>query len=269
MPELPEVEFCARRLREWTTGRRIVDAQAQAGPPLRDLTPEAFAVGLRDRRIDGVERLGKQLFVRLDGDATLLVHLGMTGKFVREHRDAADRAGERARLALDDGRSLRFVDPRRFGRLRLLATPDVPLHPEIASLGEDALAVCARPGGLAAILRGRRPIKVALMDQSVLAGVGNIYASEALFAAGISPDAPAGSLTPDRADALALHLRACMLESLEREKDSEIAYLHEGGAENPFRIYGRKGEPCPACGDPVRRVEHAGRGTYFCPRCQT
>jgi formamidopyrimidine-DNA glycosylase len=268
VPELPEVEFCARRLREWATGRRVVDAQAQPGKPLRDLTPEAFAAGLRGRRVERIDRRGKQLFVHLDADTTLLAHLGMTGKFVRVDRDAEPRAGERARLALDDGHTLSFVDPRRFGRLRLLPTADVPRHPEIACLGEDALDVCARPGALAGVLRGRRPIKVALMDQSVLAGVGNIYASEALFAAGIPPDAPAGSLAAAQVDALAHHLRACMVDSLEREKDSEIAYLHEGDAENPFRIYGRKGEPCPVCGEPIRRAEHAGRGTYYCPRCQ-
>lgn len=268
MPELPEVEFCARRLRDWAVGRRIGAVWAAPGKPLRDISPAALAAGLRDRRVEGVARLGKQLFVRLDAERVLLAHLGMTGKFVRLEPASPPRAGERVRLDLDDGSALAFVDPRRFGRLRLLAEAEARRHPEVAKLGEDALELCARPRALGAVLRGRRPVKVALMDQTVLAGVGNIYASEALFAARISPDAPASSLTPAQVDALAHHLRACMLESIEREQDAEIAYLHEADSANPFRVYGRAGEPCPVCGEPIRRTVHAGRGTFSCPRCQ-
>jgi formamidopyrimidine-DNA glycosylase len=119
------------------------------------------------------------------------------------------------------------------------------------------------------VLRGRRPVKVALMDQSALAGVGNIYASEALFGARIHPSTPAGDLTEAQADALARQMLAVMQASLEREQDDEIAYLHSGEAvENPFRVYGHEGEPCPACGAPIAREVHAGRSTFWCPRCQ-
>lgn len=273
MPELPEVEFCARRLRDWAVRRRIVAVHALPGPPLRDVTPAALEVGLRGRRVVGVDRRGKQLFVRLEGDLVLLAHLGMTGKFIRTAPRAPARPGERARLTLDDDAALAFVDPRRFGRLRLLPAADAARHPEVARLGPDALELCARPGGLRRALRrrgrGRRPIKVALMDQSVLAGVGNIYACEALFAARIDPSAPVATLSDAALDALAGHLVDCIEASLARERDDEITYLQEARATNPFRVYGRAGEPCPMCGRPLERTLQAGRGTFWCPRCQT
>ncbi len=159
-----------------------------------------------------------------------------------------------------------FVDWRRFGRVRLLELGGS--HPEVDKLGPDALELCADPPAFVARLKGTRAIKVALMDQKVLAGVGNIYAAEALFRAGIHPRREVARVSRKRKLALAGHLRACMVESLEREVDPEIVYLQEAEATNPFEVYGREDQPCLRCARPIRRFDQAGRSTFWCSRCQ-
>ena len=270
MPELPEVEFAGRRLRGWLVGRLIASVEATAGSPLRDLTPAALASGLIGRRVVAVRRHGKQLFLDLDDGHVWLCHLGMTGKFVRRAPGEAERAGTRARLGFaDGGPAIDFVDPRRFGRLRLLGAAAAAAHPEVARLGPDALDLAAAPTDFAArVGRGRAPIKVALLDQRRLAGVGNIYACEALHDAGVNPWTPAGDLTGPRLEALARAVEATMRASLARETDDEITYLQQAKATNPFRVYGRAGEDCPCCGERVSRAEQAGRGTFWTPTTQ-
>ncbi len=266
MPELPEVEHCARRLRSWLEGRAFAAVRADRGKPLRDITPADLHVGLRGRRVTGIRRVGKQLLLDLDDQQTLLVHLGMTGKFIRA--EDPERPATRVRFDLDDGTALHFLDFRRFGRVRLLA-PGAS-HPEVDKLGTDALELCRTPGALReALARTSRPIKVALMDQTLLAGVGNIYAAEALYVARVDPRAPANGLSPTTYEELSAALVEAMEQSLARERDDEITYLQEVAAKNPFLVYDREGERCPRSGGPIRRFEQAGRSTFWVPRWQT
>lgn len=264
MPELPEVEFAARRLRTWAVGRTIEAVEALDGRPLLDTDPTALDEALTGRRITAIRRHGKQLYLDLDDGAVLTSHLGMTGKWLRRTGEARDAT--RMTLVLDDG-PLDYIDPRRLGRIRLLARGES--HPELDRLGPDVLEVCRTEGALAEQLGwSKREIKVALMDQEAVAGVGNIYAAEALHAARISPFATAASLGPAAYTRLAAALDHAMTESLARERDDEIRYLQDREAQNPFAIYGRTDAPCPVCSTAIMRVIQQGRSTFYCPVCQ-
>lgn len=267
MPELPEVEFAARRLRTWAIGRVIERVVAEEGRPLFDIDPDDLDALLTGRRIVAVRRQGKQLFIDFDDGRCLTSHLGMTGKWLHRHAEIAAREGTRLALVLDDGHRLDYVDPRRLGRVRLLAAAE--RHPEIDRLGPDALLACQTPGALAELVGwSRREIKVALMDQESIAGIGNIYAAEALHQAGLSPFAAAADLSPADYDRLAAALAGAMQASLDRERDDEIRYLQDRDADNPFRVYGRTDAPCPTCGAAIIRAIQNGRSTFYCPVCQ-
>ncbi len=269
MPELPEVEFAARRLREWAVGRTVSAAEAKPGSPLRDIEPAALEDGLTGRRFEGVRRHGKLMLIDLSGSMTLLSHLGMTGKWVRSALDTTPRSGTRLQLALDDGQRLDYIDPRRFGHLRLLPAAEARVHPTVTGLGPDALLVCRTPGGLAEQVQwSKRAIKVALMDQALVAGVGNIYAAEALWMAGINPFTRACDLSAADFDRLADGIDRSMTESLAREREGEIRYIQDRAAKNPFEIYGRTDGPCPKCGATVIRALQQQRSTFYCPVCQ-
>lgn len=269
MPELPEVEFCARLLRRAAVGRVVLDAGALPGTPLRGgLDPARFSKGLDGRRIRAVERRGKQIWLRLDGPDLLLIHLGMTGKWV-VGEGARARPGSRVWLRLDDGSRLDCLDPRRFGRIHLLSEAEALTHPEVAHLGPDALTLADAPEILFRALAGtRRPVKEALMDQHRIAGVGNIYAAEALFEARIHPQTPCAQLDADACRRLALAVVGVMHASLARETAEEITYLHEAQSSNPFAVYGRTGQPCLRCGCSIGRIVQQQRSTFFCPTCQ-
>lgn len=274
MPELPEVEFAARCLRRWARRRRIeeVELDPRARRILRPSTPAAFARALRGARVESVRRVGKHLLVTLEqGGAPLglLSHLGMTGKWLRVSGDASAPRHSRARLRLDDGRVLHYQDLRLFGRLRLVPGARFEDVPELAALGPDPLAEgidLARLG--AALARTRLPIKVKLLDQRLLPGVGNIHAGEACFRARIDPRRPARSLAPAEVRRLADGILASFHLTLDAEQGPEITYVEEGG-DNPFLVYAREGERCPRCKrETIRRVVQAGRSTFHCPRCQ-
>jgi formamidopyrimidine-DNA glycosylase len=274
MPELPEVEIAARNLRRWTRGRTIL--QVGADPrAARLFRPEGAAT--LSRRLDGarfgeVHRRGKNLLVELRkgrGAVCLWSHLGMTGKWVLRRRGEELPRHARLVLRLRGGTTLAYVDPRLFGRLRAL--PGGPEgFPEVHALGPDPLHDGIDPAGLAERLgRTRRPVKVALLDQSVLPGVGNIYASEALFAARIDPRRPARSLGAAEVRRLAAAVLASMRRAIRLQEGPEIRYVEEPGAENPFRVYQREGERCPRCRRAtLRRLVQAQRSTFYCPRCQ-
>lgn len=265
MPELPEVEFCARRLRAWLVGDPIERVEATWGTPLRDIDPPTLAAQLTGRTATAVRRRGKQLLLDLDDGQLLLVHLGMTGKFLPD--EPAPRPGTRVQLHLASGRRLDFVDMRRFGRVRVLGPGES--HPELDKLGPDALELARDPAAFAATLDTKREVKVALMDQARMAGAGNIYAAEALHDARIDPRVPAAKLRPAERRLLAAALVRTFEASLAREKGKEIVYLPEAGATNPFRVYGREGEACPESGSPVERFDQAGRSTFWVPAWQT
>ena len=275
MPELPEVEIAARNLRAWTRGRTLVrlEGEPKARYVFRPSTPRALARALEGARFGDVRRVGKQLLLSLQRDGTpvgLLAHLGMTGKWLRRGAGDPPTRFSRARLALDDGSVLHFDDLRLFGRLRAVPGARFEEVPEIAALGPDPLEAGIDPGRLhEALARSRLPVKVRIMDQAILPGVGNIQASEALFRARIDPRRRSASLSPREAGALARAILDSVNESIAREEGPEISYVEEPGSENPFLVYAREGERCPRCRRAsLARAVQAQRSTFFCPRCQ-
>jgi formamidopyrimidine-DNA glycosylase len=265
VPELPEVEIAARNLRAWAVSATILaiaihDERVVAGP--------ALAAALLGRRVDAVDRRGKWLRVTLDDGGLLFSHLGMTGKWVRRAQGAAPERFERARIDLArdaEAISLRYRDPRLFGRLRA-AREDLPAW---RALGPDPLVDGIEVAQLhAALGRTRRTVKEALLDQAVLAGVGNIQATEALWLARIDPRMPANELGRPQVRALARAIEQSIAHTLELESGPEITYVEEAGATNPFAIYGNGGAPCPRCRAPLDRYVVGGRATVSCARCQ-
>jgi len=278
MPELPEVETIARGVDARVRGDRIVEAWFSKYPQPFKTSPARQARGLEGKVILAVHRTGKHIVCELaaparsgaaaEPDAQWIVHLGMTGRLLVTTPDAPLVAHTHARLRLKSGRELRFVDPRRFGRLeyRELRGSDgfAAAGAEPLTVGDDAFA---------ALFRGRKlAIKAALLNQSLLTGVGNIYADEGLFRAGIRPKRAAGRLT--RAELV--RLRKALVEVLEhaiRLGGSSVSdYVDAEGVRGFFQlehcVYQRTGEPCRRCGTPIKRVIVGGRSTHFCPLCQ-
>jgi formamidopyrimidine-DNA glycosylase len=280
MPELPEVETIARGVDARVRGDRILEAWfSRHREPFK--TPAAAqAKGLEGRRFLSVHRTGKHIVCELGRglgaaspatpapDAQWIVHLGMTGRLLVTTPDAELAPHTHARLTLESGRELRFVDPRRFGRLEFR---ELARHEDFRAPGLEPLVIGAAE--FAALFRGRRtPIKAALLNQGLLSGVGNIYADESLYRAGIRPRRQAGSLTKAELERLRKALRT-VLESAIRQGGSSVSdYVDAEGVRGFFqlehRVYQRTAEPCIKCGTPIRRVVVAGRSTHYCPRCQ-
>ncbi len=266
MPELPEVEFARRALRRWFTGRRLVRTEVDPrARTLRGGEPLVFAQ-LRGRLVQA-DRRGKYLLLGFSNGLGCLAHLGMTGKFLRRPEGEAVR-WSRARFVLDSGDVLHFQDPRMFGRLEPAPRSALPALAAWTKLGldplEDGLTVAQLRG---AVGTSRQPLKVALMDQARLAGLGNIHAAEALFRARLHPSRTAASLSPAQWRALAQGIRATIAFALKVEGDADdIAYVEEPGAENPFLVYGQA--RCRRCRGLVKSFTQAGRTTHFCPACQ-
>ncbi len=262
MPELPDVELARRDLHRWLRGAEIRAARATDAYITRGSS--SFNRGLAGSAVKEVRRRGKWLCVDLEDGARIFSHLGMTGRWVRVDDDAPVQRFERARFSIvRRGRasSVRYLDSRRFGRL-LLAREDIA---EWADLGPDPLADGIDPSHLAGALKNRRgPIKDALMDQSVLAGVGNIMVTEALWHARLDPRSPAGALSKKDIGAVARELT----KEIERELRDKERERPTREREGNFIIYGHAGEPCPRCGTKLARIVLAGRGTVFCTGCQ-
>lgn len=261
MPELPEVETVVRTLAPHVAGRTILEARFLSAHAAAH-RPEELADRLRGRRIQAVRRVGKFIVADLD-HGVLSIHLRMTGKLLL---NGVPGPFTRAILELDSG-SVLFDDVRQFGRMEWCE--NTPAN--IARLGPDALEIT--PEDLSARLRAHRgAIKPLLLNQAILAGLGNIYVDEALFRAGVHPLAPATRLTRPRA----LRLHAAIVEVLSEAvaaggssiSDYADAQGRQGAFQRFHRVYGRQGEPCPECATPVRRIVVGQRGTHFCPRCQ-
>jgi formamidopyrimidine-DNA glycosylase len=272
MPELPEVEFARRCWERWAAGRTVTAVTAQAGRVLRPAGPRALQV-LRGARFEAFERRGKNLLLtarRPRGAVGLWSHLGMTGKWLRRPAGTPPPRFARASFALDDDQVLHYCDMRLFGRLQVI--PGARWHEvaELAALGPDPLVDGIDRARLAERLaRLRIPIKVALLDQALLAGIGNIQASEALYRAGIDPRRPARALSPPELRRLTRGIEssiAATLKGFQRAGD-DITYVEEPGTPNPFAVYDREGAPCPR-GGVIQRIVQAGRSTFFCPTCQ-
>jgi formamidopyrimidine-DNA glycosylase len=261
LPELPEVETVVRTLRPSLVGRRILNAEFGQLRVLRGL-PLDTAEALAGQRVVAIERYGKFIAIQLDR-GVLVVHLGMTGKLLI---DAARTKWTHAIFTLDQG-SLLFDDPRQFGRIEYGATiPD-----RVAALGPEPLEITL--DDFARRLKQRKsPIKAVLLNQAVVRGVGNIYADETLFRAGVHPKRIAASLRPDRVAKVYGAMREVLREAIEGRGSSVSNYVDANGCQGSFqqkhRVYQRTGEPCVICGTAIKRILVAQRGTHYCGRCQ-
>jgi formamidopyrimidine-DNA glycosylase len=270
LPELPEVETVMRGLRARLTGRRITDL-VQRRPDIRFPLPAELGRRVTGRSLTGFERQAKYIVARLDDDQAMLLHLGMSGRLLFDGEPRGPH--EHLTFAFDDGTRLRFVDPRRFGMLDLCAADALAAHPWLRHLGLEPLAPGFDGPALQRVLAGRRSLlKVALMDQRLVVGVGNIYASESLHWACLSPGRTAGLLRPGEAARLAASIVAVLEEAIAAGGSSLRDYVQASGElgsfQRNFRVYDRGGEPCLACGTKVERLVQGGRATFFCRRCQ-
>jgi formamidopyrimidine-DNA glycosylase len=280
MPELPEVEVAARNLRRWTAGRRIRATRADPAAR-RILRPGAAGqlAALAGASFGDLRRIGKNLLLTLEarrGPIGIWSHLGMTGKWLARDRGAAAPRWTRIELTLDDGSRLHYVDPRMFGRFRVVAGARFDEVPELRGLGPDPLVDGIDARALHARLsRLGLPIKVAILDQRLLPGVGNILANEALHRAAIDPRRPSRSLTGAEVTRLGRAILASIefaLGTFAAAGGADIGYVEEGTVPNPFLVYGRAGEACPRCParrrSTIARIVQAQRATFFCPNCQ-
>jgi formamidopyrimidine-DNA glycosylase len=273
VPELPEVETVRLGLEPVLVGRRFEHVDILDPRLTRPVDPGAVAAELTRERVSALERRGKYLIVRFESGRVLLVHLRMTGSFRYGPRGAlvADPY-RRAVVMLDNGSDVAYRDVRRFGTW-LVVRPD-ELEPYLAErLGLDPLGGGFTPPALAERLAGRRaPLKAALLDQRTIAGLGNIYADEALWRAQLHPLRPAGSLDADETTRLRHAVEAALKTGLERQGATLRDYAQPdgsaGGMQSEFRVYGRAGEPCERCGTPIEKTRAGGRGTWYCPACQ-
>ncbi len=274
MPELPEVET-VRRLLEATVLGRTVRAVRLSGLKLRDRVPRDLPRRLAGRRLVAAGRRGKYLLLELDGGLTLLSHLGMSGRWLfHPGPPRTVMPHVHARIRFTDGSQLWFQDPRRFGLLRLVITERLEADPSLALLGADPVADPPTGASLRALAgRTRVSVKGFLLDQRRIAGIGNIYASEILHRAGLDPRTRAGAVRPARWEAIARETRAVFGEAIERCGTTFSAYRtlwnEPGSFGDQLRVYDRSGEPCRACGTPIRRIVQGARSTFYCPRCQS
>jgi formamidopyrimidine-DNA glycosylase len=271
VPELPEVETERGRLAARLEGRRIASAAIDDPRLTRPEEPSWIAARIEGERVEAVERRGKYLVVRLgdsDSDSqsqVLLVHLRMTGGFRYE-----PASHERAVLELDDGTRIAYRDLRRFGTWLLLEPEEAEAHLAVR-LGPEPLSRRFTALFLAKRLRGRRaPIKAAILDQRTVAGLGNIYADESLWHARIHPLRRAGELTEEDVGRLREGIRRALRLGLRRQGADLGDGAYAGGRmQDEFRVYGRAGEPCDRCGTPIAKTRAGGRGTWYCPTCQS
>jgi len=278
MPELPEVETVMRGLAARLSGSRITRA-AVTRPDMRWPFPEGLATRLAGRRVAGFRRRAKYILMRLEGGQSLLIHLGMSGRLVLD-RVAPDPpvAHEHLVLETDHGWRVGFVDPRRFGSVDLIATEREDSHRLLAGLGPEPLGDDFTPELLSALLAGRRtPIKAALLDQRTVAGLGNIYACEALFRARLGPRRSAHTVPGARAARLVPAIKATLAEAIAAGGSSLRDYVQPDGElgffQHAWKVYGREGLACELCPGPpgcggIRRMVQGGRSTFYCPRTQ-
>lgn len=278
MPELPEVETVMRGLQARLEGHRIVHAIAHR-PDLRWPLPANLAQRLTGARVISFRRRAKYILMRLDGGDSVLLHLGMSGRMVlSRERPNALTPHEHLVMETDEGWRVGFVDPRRFGSVDLIPTAQEDSHRLLAGLGPEPLDAAFTPELLAGSLTGKRtPIKSALLDQKVVAGLGNIYVSEALFRARISPQRSAHSIPGARAARLAPAIRETLRDAIAAGGSSLRDYVQPDGElgyfQHAWKVYGREGEACercpglPACNG-VRRITQTGRSTFYCPLTQ-
>ena len=274
MPELPEVETVRRGLALKMSGRSIVRAELRR-PGLRRPFPPALGSLLHGARIGALGRRGKYITIELDSDGLLLLHLGMSGRVTVDTPSMSDSPHDHVVLTLDDGTVIRFNDARRFGLIDYLKRGEAAQHPLLAGLGPEPLEPEFDGAYLAAALAGKMTsIKSALLDQRIIAGLGNIYVCEALFRARISPRRLAASIGRGRSVRLVAGIRSVLTEAIEAGGSSLRDYVQADGELGYFQhrwaVYGHEGNPCPGCecGGGVKRIVQSGRSTFFCAKRQ-
>lgn len=287
MPELPEVETVRRGLAPAMVGATFAKVVARR-PDLRFPLPARFSERLCGARVDALGRRGKYLTAALSTDETLIMHLGMSGRFTVtaekatrrpgdfHHANATDPAHDHVAFVLEGpgGRSrIDYNDPRRFGFMDLAPTASLETSPHFKGMGPEPMSDAFTPAALAAALKARSaPIKAALLDQGVVAGLGNIYVCEALFDAGVSPRRRSLSVGRGRLERLHQAIRATLAAAIEAGGSSLRDFAASDGAlgyfQHRFKVYDREGAPCPLCAAPVRRIVQSGRSTFYCGKCQ-
>jgi len=278
MPELPEVETVCRGLAARLEGRRFLRV-LQRRPDLRFPLPKGFARRLAGRRVERISRRAKYILVHLDQAEVLLCHLGMTGRMLLGEGTPQLEPHDHVVFFIEGGVTLRFNDARRFGLMDLVRADALDRHKLLKGLGPEPLGPEFSGPRLAAVLAGKRtPIKAALLDQRIVAGIGNIYASEALFRAGVSPRRLARTVQGERAERLARAVAEVLNEAIAAGGSSLRDYVQADGElgyfQHRWRVYEHEGEACPGCDcDPastggIRRILQSGRASFYCPRRQ-
>lgn len=270
MPELPEVETVARGMARVLEGRTIAHVVVNR-PDLRRPIPTDLAKRLTGATVTSVSRRAKYALIHTDRADVVILHLGMSGR-VRLDPDAPEKH-DHVVIKTNDGNALVFNDPRRFGSIDITPEAKLDVHPLLAHVGPEPLGNAFHAGVLAKAFKGKKaPLKAALLDQTVVAGLGNIYVCEALFQAGLSPLRLAGSVKPVKLEALTLAIRAVLIRAIAVggstlrdyvQVDGELGYF-----QHEWSVYGREGEPCRTCTAPVLRTVQSGRSSFYCKKCQ-
>ena len=273
MPELPEVETVVRGLKPHLEGRVLASATVRRDA-IRSPIPPDFAKRVAGRRILSVERRAKYVWIRLEGGDVVIVHLGMSGRLVLLPKHIP-KAGphDHVDFTLKDGPTIRFTDPRRFGVIDLLRDGDLGQDRRFKDLGPEPLDASFDAAALAAALAGSKaPLKAALLDQRNVAGLGNIYVCEALFRCGLSPKRKAGTVKPDKMEALCASIKETLSDAIKAGGSSARDYVQASGElgwfQHRWRVYDREGVECGSCGNKVKRIVQSGRSTFYCPICQ-
>jgi formamidopyrimidine-DNA glycosylase len=275
MPELPEVELIARALEILVKGRKIEVAELIRERLAPDTAPADFAVKLRGATINFVHRRGKHILFDLDNDRTLITHLRMSGRFMLMPLERDNPKFTHAVFYLDDESRLVFQDQRHFGLMKIVETGDLYEAKELKKLAPEPFSDEFSSLYFRKTLKtSKKSLKEFLLDQTRVTGLGNIYASEAMFLAGVSPKIPANKLPGKKADALFEKVREVLHESISHGSTLNIdpenieGSYYGGGYESSWRVYDREKEPCPNCQTPIIRLKQGGRSTFFCPKCQ-
>lgn len=273
MPELPEVQTVVSELATRLVGRTIMGAEVLWPRTVGYPEPELFMATLAGQRVVAMGRRAKYILAHLCGGGQLVIHLRMTGRITIEPAQAPRDLHTRLVLRLDGGDEVRFADMRKFGRFYLLEPGEAPPLPSYATLGPEPLEPDFTPELWAARVAGRRGnVKAALLDQRLVAGLGNIYVDEALFRARIHPRRALQTLRPQEVaalhEAIVYVLRRAIVRSGTSFSDYRTTWGHLGGFQEELSVFRKAGAPCPTCGTPIERDVVAGRGTHYCPRCQ-
>jgi formamidopyrimidine-DNA glycosylase len=275
VPELAEAETIRRDVAEVFAGREIIDVAVTGIRSVRrHPDPAEFVARVRGRRLEAAGRRGKYVILDLSGGDAVVAHMGMSGQLLLARPDEEARRHTHVRFTFDEGPELRFVDPRTFGQM-WVTRPVAGQIPELAHLGFDPLEDPEAEKRLSALVTRPTRLKPLLMDQSRIVGIGNMYADEILFAAGLRPDRPAASLSIPEARRL-YRAMVSVLRAAIRHRGSSLAdeqyrdlFGRVGGYQKLHKVYAREGRPCVRCGTPVERARSGGRSSFYCPSCQT